>query len=79
MAKNEMTYDKKKAIVEIIKWYWETVEKHEAVLGKSEYEFLYDLWENSLEYYDTKVQSRLNIIRDIYIENHPSKKKTFKL
>ena len=79
MAKNEMTWEKKQAIVEIIKWYWDTVDRNEAVLSKSDFEFLYDLWEASLEYYNTEVQTRLNQIRDIYIENHPSKNKTFKL
>ena len=79
MAQNEMTSERKNAIIEIIKWYWDTVGRGEHKLHSADFLFLYDLWDNSLEFYNTDVQTRLNQIRDIYIENHPNKSKTFKL
>lgn len=79
MAHNIMTDDKKRAIIELIRWYWESISKGLYPFSKSDYEFLYSLWESGVGIYNTEIQTRLNQIRDIYIENHPSKDKSFKL
>lgn len=73
-----MTEERRQAIMELIRWYWNVAES-ENLLHNRDYEFLYDFWQNGLSFYDTDVQTRLNFIRDKYLQSQPHKKKTFKL
>jgi len=79
MADNVMTDDRRQAVLELIKWYWDTVDKGQHIINKSDFEFLYDMWEHGLSIYSTDIQTRLNIIREIYINHHPDKDKSFKI
>jgi len=70
-----MNQDRMTFLKELMKWYWETGNP-ENLITKSDYEFLYDLWNHSLSYYGTEVQDRLNKIRTIYIDSIKNSKKT---
>jgi hypothetical protein len=74
MVKNEMTEDRKEALKILMAWYWQDGLNH---ISKSDYEFLYDLYDHSLSFYNEDVQNRLNQIRKVYItfnDNDNSKK-----
>lgn len=66
--KTEMTADKSKLLTKLMKWYWDLAEEKN-LISKSDYEFLYDIWNNSLSYYDADIQERLNKIRTIYVNS----------
>jgi hypothetical protein len=71
MVKHEMTEERKKSILTMIQWYWGVVIPTANITGiqlisKSDYEFLYQLYDNSLSFYDKDIQTRLNNIKDIY-------------
>lgn len=65
---NEMTDEKRELIKTLLKWYWEIAEPRK-LISKSDYEFIYDIWNNGLNYYGSDVQTRLNRIRNTYINN----------
>jgi hypothetical protein len=64
MVKNEMTEERKQALQTLIAWYWVDGLNH---ISKSDYQFLYDLYDHSLGFYGDDVQLRLNAIRDVYL------------
>jgi len=64
MIKNEMTDNRKEALKTLIAWYWQGGMDY---VSKSDYEFLYDLYDHSLGFYNEDVQFRLNQIREMYI------------
>lgn len=79
MTNNIMTDDKRKAIIELIQWFWKSVNDGNQILHKSDYEFLYDIWDASLSMYSTEVQTRLNQIRDTYLDYKPDRRDAMKL
>lgn len=66
--KSEMTFDKTTFLKELMKWYWDCAHEH-YLITKSDYEFIYEIWNNGLTFYDDKVQERLNNIRLIYMDS----------
>lgn len=64
----EMT-DKRRIFLKIImEWYWSVAQK-DNLISKSDYEFVYDIWNNGLNFYTKTIQNRLNKIREIYIKS----------
>jgi hypothetical protein len=61
-----------------MEWYWKSMQNTNAnfILGFqsdisiADYEFIYSLWRNGLNTYDTKMKERLNKLREIYIANN---------
>lgn len=64
--KQEMTLERKETLSKIMGWFWARGNT-ERLISKSDYEFVYDIWNNGLSYYGTNVQERLNKIRAIYL------------
>lgn len=69
--------DHKRFFVKFMKWYWEckAIEDSEfivefnQIVTLSDFDFIYSLWKNGVSRYDEKMQERLNILRDIYLNN----------
>lgn len=74
----EFLDDHKRFFVKFMKWYWECksiedsqfIFEFNTIVTLSDYEFIYSLWKNGVSRYDEKMQERLNILRDIYINNN---------
>jgi len=66
--KTEMTLDRARFLVELMKWYWDLAQP-KGLISKSDYEFIYDIWNNGLSFYDDGIQERLNNIRTIYVNS----------
>ena len=75
---HRLTEERKKALLLLMQWYitdlyLERIPK----ISKSDYEFIYELWDSGLGIYTNEMQERLNGIRDIYnkdIENEGKRK-----
>jgi len=79
MGKYEMTDERRKNLLTLIQWYWAIVVPHANKTGFSfisvrDYEFLYQLYNNALGFYDNDIQDRLNEIKDIYNSKEWKKK-----
>jgi hypothetical protein len=74
----EFKDDHKKFFIKFMQWYWECkgiedsqfIFEFNTIVTLSDYEFIYSLWKNGVSRYDEKMQERLNILRDIYINNN---------
>lgn len=66
MNSNHMSDDKKRGLEVLIKWYWNTANE-QGLIHKSDFEFMYSLWDNGVSFYADEVQERLNRIREIYV------------
>ncbi len=64
-----MTNDHRKLLEHMMGWYW-NVGKQQNLITPSDYDFLYNLWNNGVTSYDDKMQNRLNKIRNLYIETN---------
>ncbi len=64
-----MTNDHRKLLEHMMGWYW-NVGKQQNLITPSDYDFLYNLWNNGVTSYDDKMQERLNKIRNLYIETN---------
>lgn len=75
MANNihKMDIDRKNGILTLIRWYWNDAVE-ERLITKSDFDFLYSLWESGISIYADDVQHRLNTIRDVYNKNKSIKK-----
>ena len=69
MAKYEMTPEKRKYLIRIMHWYWQSMDNGEPYIHNSEFEFVYQLWKNGLGFYGSEIQERLNKIVNIYNQN----------
>jgi len=49
-----------------MEWYWKDGQNH---LSKSDYEFVYSIWNNGVSVYGKNIQERMNWIRDKYVES----------
>ena len=78
MPELKMTLDKKKYILQLISWYWLCKYHGEDYITHSDYQFLYQLWHNSLEMYNEDIQERLNEIVNIYNKNNDIWKRVMK-
>lgn len=63
--KIEMTEERRQVLKKIMEWYWQM---DRAYITKSDYEFVYDLWDHGLSFYGEEVKERLNNIRTIYLD-----------
>lgn len=63
-----MTIDRSYLLIEFMHWYWVIGNKH-SLISKSDFEFIYNIWNNGLVYYDPKVRERLNTIREVYLNS----------
>jgi len=50
-------------------WYW-NVGKPRNLISDTDYDFLYELWNNGVSSYDNKMKERLNKIRNLYKDNN---------
>ena len=64
-----MTNDHRKLLEHMMGWYW-NVGEQQNLITPSDYDFLYNLWNNGVTSYDDKMQERLNKIRNLYIETN---------
>ena len=71
-VKNEMTLDRKEVLSKLMEWYWARANPYN-LITKSDYEFVYDIWNNGLSFYGESVQERLNGIRLIYLNDIQTK------
>lgn len=61
-----------------MEWYWKCMQNTDPYyildfhsdISSADYEFIYSLWRNGVNTYDTKMQERLNKLREIYIANN---------
>ena len=67
--KFEMSNEHRKLLEHMMGWYW-NVGKQQNLITPSDYDFLYNLWNNGVTSYDDKMQERLNKIRNLYIETN---------
>lgn len=67
--KFEMTYNHRKLLEYMMGWYW-NVAKQQNLITNSDYDFLYNLWNNGVNTYDEKMKIRLNRIRNLYKETN---------
>jgi len=68
-TKFEMTYDHRKLLEHMMGWYW-NVGKPRNLISDTDYDFLYELWNNGVSSYDNKMKERLNKIRNLYKDNN---------
>lgn len=69
--------DHKKFFIKFMEWYWKCrgiddsqfIIEFNQIVTLSDFDFIYSLWKNGVSTYDEKMQERLNILRDIYINN----------
>lgn len=74
----EFLDEHKRFFVKFMKWYWEcrTIEDSQFIfefntmVTLSDFEFIFSLWKNGVSRYDEKMQERLNLLRDIYLNNY---------
>lgn len=67
-SKNEMTLERKQFLSKLMAWYWLNGNPHN-LISKSDYEFIYDIYDAGLSFYNEDVQTRLNGIRTIYLND----------
>ena len=75
---NKFNDQHKLFLIKFMEWYWKSMQNTNAnfILGFqsdisiADYEFIYSLWRNGLNTYDTKMKERLNKLREIYIANN---------
>ena len=67
--KFEMTGKHRKLLEHMMGWYW-NVGKQQNLITPSDYDFLYNLWNNGVTSYNKEMQERLNKIRNLYIETN---------
>lgn len=68
----------KEFLLKFMEWYWKSMQNQNthfilsfnSVISIADYEFVYSLWRNGVDSYDTKMQERLNKLREIYIANN---------
>jgi len=63
-----MTDAHRKGLQRIMEWYWKVAHTNN-LISKSDYELVYELWNNGVTTYGKHLQERLNRIREIYNDN----------
>lgn len=63
----EMTTEKRNGLKKIMEWYWK-FGNTEHIISNSDYEFVYNLYNNGLSFYGNEIQERLNEIREKYLQ-----------
>jgi hypothetical protein len=67
--KFEMSNEHRKLLEHMMGWYWNIAKQHN-LITPSDYDFLYNLWNNGVTSYNKEMQERLNKIRNLYIETN---------
>jgi len=68
--KNKFTHDQRDLLLTLMAWFWDTFNQRGLLnfgVNIEDFDFMYSLWKNNVFSYDTKIQKRLNSIRDIYL------------
>lgn len=66
MNKLVMSSEHRKLLSAIMEWYWDVGQNH---ISKSDYEFVYSIWNHGVSVYGKNIQTRMNEIRDKYVES----------
>jgi hypothetical protein len=68
----------KEFLIKFMEWYWKSMQNTDpnfiigfrSDISIADYEFIYSLWRNGVDTYDSSMQKRLNDLRGKYIANN---------